>query len=223
MDDDPKFFLFDLKMLTGEMTPLWQDDREFLEIYHDIQNFTLVSPFRLYSLFQFSKLAKNYPGAWAQVGIYKGGSAMMLARIKQPETPFFLFDTFQGLPKEDKDKDFYLSGRFADTSVEEVQTHFNQFSNVHIISGLFPDSAAEEHRRLVYSFVYLDVDLYHSNFNSLEFFYPRMIKGGCIMIDDYGWKNAPGIKTSTNDFLKKNKIGNLPILTARYQCLIIKN
>ena len=54
-------------------------------------------------------------------------------------------------------------------------------------------------------FVHIDVDLYQPTLDSLEFFYPRLHKGGVIVIDDYGYTQFPGAKKSVDEFLKRNE------------------
>ena len=41
-----------------------------------------------------------------------------------------------------------------------------------------------------YRFVHLDVDLYQPTRDSFDYFYPRLIKGGIIVCDDYNWPGA---------------------------------
>ncbi|MCP4540392.1 MAG: hypothetical protein GY832_24910 [Chloroflexi bacterium] len=56
--------------------------------------------------------------------------------------------------------------------------------------GLFPKTGAFVSEK-EFSFVYLDVDVYQSTKESLEFFYPRMTKGGIILSHDYQY---PGVR-----------------------------
>ena len=55
-----------------------------------------------------------------------------------------------------------------------------------------------------YFLVHVDVDLYQSTKDCLEFFYPRMVIGGIIMIDDYPYLN--GVKIAVNEFKKQTGI-----------------
>ena len=42
-----------------------------------------------------------------------------------------------------------------------------------------------------FAFVSLDLDLYKPTFEGLRFFYPKMIKGGCVLIHDYFTPSYP--------------------------------
>jgi hypothetical protein len=78
----------------------------------------------------------------------------------------------------------------------EVEQNLRQFAGVHIHPGLFPDSTRglEE---LQFSFVHLDFDFETSTRDALEYFYPRLCRGGIIIGDDY---NLPAVRRAFEDF-----------------------
>jgi hypothetical protein len=45
------------------------------------------------------------------------------------------------------------------------------------------------------------VDIHDSVLACLEFFYPRMTRGGVMLFDDYEWKDCPGVKKALDGFL----------------------
>ena len=57
-----------------------------------------------------------------------------------------------------------------------------------------------------FSFINIDVDIYKPTKESLDFFYPRLINGGCIHLDDYNFNEWPGARIAIKEFEKKNKI-----------------
>jgi O-methyltransferase len=60
------------------------------------------------------------------------------------------------------------------------------------IPGAFPDEPGARYR-----FVHLDVDVYQPTRDSLDYFYPRLVPGGMIVCDDYGW---PGARKAIEEF-----------------------
>src|SRR5690606_12688497 len=118
----------------------------------------------------------------AEVGCYEGGSARLLCEVRNGK-PLHLFDTFSGLPKSTgKDRSLYIGKEKRNRkqyacSLESVQTYLKDYSNVHFYQGMFPQTAGPV-EGAKFSFVHLDVDLYESTKNSLEFFYSRMTSGG---------------------------------------------
>jgi hypothetical protein len=117
-----------------------------------------------------------------EVGVYRGGSAFCLAQLGRP---LFLYDTFEGLPYQGP-QDGNPAGRFADTSVEEVQA---LVPDATIVKGLFPDSLVP---MPPVSFVHCDVDQYQSTRDVLERLPPLMVPGGIILVDDYGVADCEG-------------------------------
>jgi len=198
---------------------IWSHDPEFLKILEEISGRTLVAQDRLFMLFQLARLTAPLPGAMAEVGVYRGGTARLLARAC-PQKALHLFDTFSGMPQADPSLDRHHQGDFADTSLAEVKEYLADCPRLHFHPGLFPASAASLPPQ-PYALVYLDVDLYHSTKDGLEYFYPMLVKGGAIVCDDYEWKGCPGVKKALDEFLagKPEKV----FVTARYQCAIIKS
>ena len=121
------------------------------------------------------------PGDAAEVGAFRGGSAKLLAWVA-PQRTLHLFDTFEGLPEPcEKDSRLFRRGQYRASEAELKQ--YLEGCNVRIYRGLFPATAGPTANQK-FAFVHLDVDLYKSTQDSLEFFYPRMEKGGIILTHD---------------------------------------
>ncbi len=82
-----------------------------------------------------------------------------------------------------------------------------------------PDTAAGVEDAFV--FVSLDVDLYQPALAGLEYFYPRMAKGGCIFVHDYFSSRFPGVKKALAEYRVKNPL-NIAPLGDNYSIVIIK-
>lgn len=220
MNED-KLFRIPMKMLLGE-GPAWQGDPAFIRAYVAVEERTLVSPYRCHFLWQFARRANALPGSAAQLGVYRGGSAQLIASALGTEKPFYLFDTFAGLPEHDPEIDRYPKGKFSDTSAEEVRALFADRPNVRILPGHFPETAAAVPSEERFAFVYLDADHYRSTRDGLEFFHDRMVPGGAIVLDDFGFENCPGVKRAVDDFLSSRGSKELPIVTTAYQAVLLK-
>ncbi len=178
---------------------------------------TLVDYPRLQILADKIEATKHLGGDAAEVGVYKGGTAYLLANHKGLLQDLFLFDTFNGMPPV-KDIDRHLEGDFNDTSVEMVSQLLSQMTNVHIYKGIFPRQNSEYVDFRQFSFVHLDVDIYDSVTECLAFFTPRMVKGGVILLDDYLEPNCPGAKLATDEFCAVNGLTVTP--TTQSQAII---
>jgi|WetSurMetagenome_2_1015567.scaffolds.fasta_scaffold305803_1 O-methyltransferase len=205
----------------GETAPVWEDDQPFVELYNDVQFRSFVSPYRLYVIYNLARHANNLPGQFAQVGVYRGGSAKLISRIKIRDKKLFLFDTFRGLPQPAACDRRFSKGEFGDVSESEVREYLEGDPSVVLTTGVFPQSAPRTLDEESFCFVYLDVDIYSSNYEALSFFYPRMVSGGVIVLDDYGLSGS-GVRQSTDEFLLNNSAVERPVQFTRFQAVIFR-
>jgi len=162
-----------------------------------------VFPYDAYFIYSITKTQKNLDGDMAEVGVYQGGSAKLICEAKGKRN-LHLFDTFEGLSNvSDNDthfgKKFWTENQFNNTAEESVKIFLEDYENVKIHKGVFPDSA-QSIQEVKFSFVHLDADLYKSTIDSLRFFYPRLISGGIILIHDF---HTDGIKKAISEFISE--------------------
>ena len=199
-------------------TPSDRGIPEFGRLLSEIQQHTLVTPDRLFRLYQFAKYASCIAGDIAELGVYRGGTARMLASAC-PGKRLMLFDTFAGLPAADPTVDGHQGGDFSETSLPQVQAFLSDCPNVEWFPGFFPDSAAGNEARR-FSLVYVDGDLYQSTKDALAWFYPRLVTGGVMVFDDYGSPRCEGVQRAIAEFIATTP--NYPIQPAPNQCVLIK-
>ena len=150
------------------------------------------------------------PGAIVECGVWKGGSMMAAAlALQDTNRELYLYDTFEGMTDPTEvDKSF--DGRtaieqFSDVrcyaGLEEVRTNMLSTGypedKIHFVIGrveemlqvTVPDTIA---------LLRLDTDWYESTKCELENLYPRLVKGGILIIDDYGhWQ---GCKKAVDEY-----------------------
>lgn len=186
-------------------------------IKHTEKDHKFISDLDAYLICTMLEKVKKIEGDIAEVGVYKGGSAKLICQITNK--PIYLFDTFEGLPDvgEHDSPILFHKGDYRG-SLESVKEYLKGYPNLHFCKGLFPDTG-EIVKNKKFSFVHLDVDLYKSTVDSLEFFYPRMSKGGVILSHDY--PTTKGVKKAFDEFFKdKLEIINEPFGTK--EALVIK-
>jgi predicted O-methyltransferase YrrM len=73
----------------------------------------------------------------------------------------------------------------------------------------------------MFSFVHIDVDLYKTSMDCLDFFYKRMISGGLFVFDEYGF---PGYESAEKKAVDEFFVGKpeVPLALTSGQCLVIK-
>lgn len=166
---------------------------------------TLVDYPRLYKLVELIEQCGKLPGAMAEVGVYKGGTAFLLLAAAPPLTSKYLFDTFEGLPLVSK-HDRHHTGNFK-SNFEDVYNLLVQAwhtDNWSLIQGKFPEETGFAINDETFSFVHIDVDIYPSVKACLEFFAPKMVKTGIIVLDDYNAFGCEGAKLAANEFCVAN-------------------
>ena len=201
----------------------WLGHSEFQAVYEGVEPHTLVSPDRCYILISVARYASHLAGNFAECGVYRGGTALLLARVLQnmPDKRLYLFDSFQGLPKVTEGKDqWFHEGQFSGTGVEAVKQLLSDFrGTTEIRCGWIPQTFAglEDNR---YAFVHVDVDLYQSTLDCCNYFYPRLVSGGVLVFDDYGFAAARGEKDAVDEFFADKP--ECPIALPTGQAIVLK-
>ena len=173
---------------------------------------------RFFSLYQSVQnvLRRGLPGDMAECGCWKGHSTYLMAGLLAEanwQGTLRVFDSFEGglsdKSAEDRtqqgDTDSETTARQKakfQSDLESVRQALSPFPFVSLHKGWIPqvfDGAVPDGTR--FSLVHVDVDLYQPTIDSLRFFYPRMVKGGIIVIDDYGSTRFPGCWTAVDEFL----------------------
>ena len=177
--------------------PFWKADGNFQRAYGQARPRTLVDEIRCFIIYQFARRACDRQGDFAEVGVYKGGTARLLGGFGKT---LHLFDTFQGMPESKPDVDRHKAGDFGDTSLASVQEYLRELGpGIHYHNGLFPQSSAGL-ECIRFAFVHIDVDIYDSTKSCAEFFYPRLTPGAAMIFDDYGFDTCPGCKKAVDEF-----------------------
>jgi len=146
-------------------------------------------------------ISENIQGALAEVGVYKGDTSRFIHKISADRT-FYLFDTFKGFPKNDLEIDNTEDNRFKDTSIHTVLKNIGNTNNIIVKKGYVPDTFWGLQNK-TFAFALLDLDLYKPTVESLSFFYPRITKGGYLIIHDYNNSESNwACKRAVDEFMK---------------------
>lgn len=138
---------------------------------------------------------------------------------------YYLLDTFSGLDErystpEEQSSDLnnkYLANK--DTLYRQVQQTFKGF-NVEIIQGAVPDTLPQVTADKI-AYLSIDMNCVAPEVAALEFFWDKLVKGGIIILDDYGYANAfPEQKKAHDAFAASKGVEILTLPTC--QGMIIK-
>ncbi len=183
----------------------WLLDRGFQETHAAIKDHTLVDIYRCYELWHLLGQTEHLKGDVLEVGTWRGGTGCLLgARAKTLglETEVFLCDTFAGVVKTGDSDANYGGGEHADTSVPIVKDLISQLDldNIRILKGIFPEDTSEEISDRTFRLCHIDVDVYQSGKDILEWAWSRMPVGGIVVFDDFGFPSTTGITKLVHEF-----------------------
>jgi hypothetical protein len=164
-------------------------------------------------------IRRGVPGALAECGVWRGGSVLAMVLTLQQlgvtDRDVYLYDTFEGMteptevdtsPHEppaletwsDAQRNHAIpwEGLFRPDTFNEAAVRDLVLSSgypqerLHFVRGrvedTLPDQAPPE-----LALIRLDTDWYESTRHELEHLYPRLSRGGVLIIDDYGhWEGS---------------------------------
>lgn len=121
------------------------------------------------------------PGAFIEVGVYRGGSAERLAKVaREHGRDLWLFDSFTGIVERTEGVDHHKVGDFSDTSVGEVRALIPEA--LIVVGDACETLPATDTGPL--AFVHMDVDQYATHRACIAELQPRMVRGGVMWFDD---------------------------------------
>jgi O-methyltransferase len=187
-------------VLPGATYSPWNLDEAFRTTYSQVQGATLVDKYRCFELWRLvEQSAKLESGAFIEIGVWRGGTAALIATQARDlglKDKVYACDTFSGVVKAGAEDPDYVGGEHADTSQRSVEELFYEklkLDNIEILTGIFPEETGGKVENLKFRFCHIDVDVYQSAKDVTEWIWERLIPGGLIVYDDYGWDTTPGI------------------------------
>lgn len=211
------------------------------QIIDTVRPLTMTSDERICALVEAVRyvIAKDIPGAFAECGVWRGGSvlAMILAlqELGISDRDIYLYDTFEGMtaPTEKDTSDFSAPAtEIWQDNVSQGKDPFGQaFSNssfnfdsvkqsilgsgypehrIHFVKGPVEETVPETAASEI-ALLRLDTDWYESTWHELIHLYTRIPSGGVLIIDDYGHWN--GCRQAVDEFFARKDIA--PVLLNR--------
>ena len=186
----------------------WFDDNDFQKIYQHVANkFTLVDMYRCYDLWQLieqtDKLAPN--ADVLEVGVWRGGTSVIMATQLQKlgsKSKIYSADTFEGVVKTSKLDNSYVGGEHSDTSLDLFTNLYKSLNiqNIVPLKGIFPEDTVHlipEGSK--FKLCHIDVDVYLSAKDVQNWIWDKLMVGGIVVFDDYGFSSTNGITNYVNE------------------------
>jgi O-methyltransferase len=200
----------------------WEGQADFKRYYDPVRRHTLVSPERCWILLQVMRQALALPGHFAEFGVFRGGTALLAAEVLREahdNRPLHLFDSFSGMPATSPGEPF-AQGDFDQTSeaaVRDLVAPAGAHVIIHAgyIPGTFREAAISQ-----LAYAHVDVDLYQSVLDCIEFVYPRLVAGGILVFDDYGFPSCTRAREAVDQAFAA--LPEKPIYLPTGQAMVIK-
>ncbi|MGH2500670.1 MAG: TylF/MycF/NovP-related O-methyltransferase [Candidatus Limnocylindria bacterium] len=196
--------------------------------------YTMTSPAAIQALRTAVKyvVANRIEGAFVECGVWRGGSMMAIAHtlleLGTTDHELFLFDTFEGMtspterdvwqPTGERASDL-LARRSHGSHIRAVAQLAGVRSvmrsvgyddaRIHLVEGRVEDTLPARAPERI-SLLRLDTDWYDSTKHELVHLFPRLSRGGVLIVDDYGvWRGA---RQAVDEYLRENQV---PLLLNR--------
>ncbi len=170
--------------------------------------------------YELYKMVDNIPGAIVECGVFKGTSLVRFAAFRalfgNPFSKQIIgFDSFDEFPETEFEADKKMRKNLIKQAGPEsisrqqlldVLKQKGIDKGVQLIEGditkTLPDYL-KQHPELRISLLNLDVDIYEPSVTILEELFPRVTRGGIVLLDDYGF--FPGETTAVDEYFKNKK------------------
>lgn len=162
---------------------------------------------RLATLELLCRRLEDVPGAAAELGVYRGFFARCINQLL-PERRLYLFDSFEGFTEEACATDSFQAAH-RNTAIDKVLPIMPHPENITVKPGFFPGSLDGLEER--FCLVSLDVDFYQATLDGLRYFWPRLEKGGYLMLHDWGSPKLSGVAKALADFEKEKEL-RIPVV-----------
>ena len=190
---------------------------------------------RSLAIYELVKQVSHLPGHFCELGCWNGTNLIYLAKLAQllrprSYTEVFGFDAFAGLQVfDDKDGGAIQSGRGKYKGNPEllhdaVVLHGLE-DTVRLVKGNIEQTLPaflEERKDVRFSLVYLDTDLYPSIRCGIELLYPKLLKGGIMVFDEYNIAEWPGETSAVHDALGADVVLHTVPMTRQPTAYLIK-
>jgi hypothetical protein len=184
------------------------------------EGFTL--QWRVYIICWLANLVKNKPGDFVECGVNTGAYARAVVEYTDFSSLnkfFYLFDTFEGFPEdqitdEERNKGLsYYGGDHYKFVYDQVVQTFAPFP-VKIIKGKVPETLQKCKTKSI-CFLSIDMNAVYPEIESIQFFWDKIVSGGVVVLDDYGFPLHVHQKHAFDTFAEEKGIEILSLPTGQ--------
>lgn len=163
---------------------------------------------RMHTIFWAGSHALHLPGDFVECGVsrgmYSAALAHYLAFQERTDRRFYLFDTYEGIPVETLTEEEIASGvaghnKSYSDCYDDVCGTFAAYPNVEVVKGIVPGSL-ERVRIDRVAYLSIDMNSVVAEMGAAAFFWPRLVPGAVVVLDDYGFPRHRAQKQAWDAF-----------------------
>lgn len=163
--------------------------------------------------------ARDLPGDFVELGVYKGHTTKFLAEYLGFEgwsKRWWLYDTFDGVPDDQQDpgRNVTAANYGEAFSFEEVRDRFAPWANITVTRGRVPEVLDEVCPDAI-AFMHIDLNNATAEVGALDRLYDRLVPGGVIVFDDFLWQTSAAQRSAEQAWFEARGLTVFPLPTGQ--------
>jgi O-methyltransferase len=170
-----------------------------------------------------ARLAGDFVECGVNTGIYSLAVCKYVGFDKL-DRDFWLFDTYRGIPEshmapEERATRIEENASLYSECYELARRNFAPYPRAHLVRGTVPETLASVQIGKV-AYLSIDMNIVAPERAAIEHFWPKLVPGGIVVLDDYGWLHFDAQKRSMDEFAARAGVEVLTLPTG--QGLLLK-
>lgn len=172
--------------------------------------------------------AKRLPGDFVECGVNTGVFSLAVCEyidFNASGKNFWLFDTFAGIPESQMSKTEATQRKIDNKGLyvdcwDMARANFAPYPKANLIRGMVPETLPQADVDQV-CYLSIDMNIAAPERAAIEYFWPKLVPGAVVVLDDYGVRGYEEQQATMNDFA--STVGTEILMLPTGQGLLIKS
>ncbi len=169
--------------------------------------------YRVYLCCWAAAHAAHLPGDFVECGVNTGITSVAVCNFidfNETQKRFYLFDTYQGIPLEqaselERGPRTEESARYYAECFDLACRNFAPWPGCVLVRGRIPETLTQHDIKQV-AYLHLDMNIAVPEIAAIDHFWPRLVTGGIVMLDDYGFEQYRPQKSAMDSWARHNGV-----------------
>jgi O-methyltransferase len=200
------------------------NDPRFVKAYEHVAQDGAHIEFRAYICCWAATQASKLSGDFVECGVNDGWLSLTICKYLDFNAlgkSFYLFDTYNGIPAEqvlERERERAALHQYVDC-YEATKVKFAAFPGAKLVRGRVPDTLSTVDIDKV-SYLSIDMNIAKPERDAIEFFWPKLVPGGIVVLDDYAFGGYDAQHEAMDEFAAS--VGTSILTLPTGQGLIVK-